>query len=120
VLNGLNPPAVVVALQRVEDPEAELDERWSDVQSNEQQRWLWHAIAPNTGKVLADTLGDHQDEVFLKLQALLEPCGIARCYTDDGGPMNATCHPLSIRSVKRIPTRLHGNTSPYGPVLKDE
>lgn len=72
-------------LQKVEDPEAELDEMWSYVQSKEHQRWLWHAIDHNTDKILAYTLGDHKDGVFLKLKELLEPFGITRCYTDDGG-----------------------------------
>lgn len=38
----------IVQLWRVEDPEAELDEMWSFVQSKSQQRWLWHAIDHNT------------------------------------------------------------------------
>ena len=46
---------------------------WSYVQSQEHQRWLWHAIDPNTGKILAYTLGDHKDEAFPKLKELLEP-----------------------------------------------
>lgn len=39
----------------------------------------------NTGKILAYTLGDHKDEVFLKLKELLEPFGITQFYTDDWG-----------------------------------
>jgi len=85
VLNSLNPQEVVVDIQKVEDPEAELDEMWSYVQSKEHQRWLWPAIDHNTGKILAYTLGDHQDEVFLKLKELLEPFGVTRFYTDDWG-----------------------------------
>ena len=37
----------------MEDPEAELDEMGSFVQSKQQQRWLWHAIDHNSGAVLA-------------------------------------------------------------------
>jgi len=66
VLNGLNPHEVIINIQKLEDQEAELDERWSYVQSKEHQRWLWQAIDHNTGKILAYTFGDHQDEVFLK------------------------------------------------------
>jgi insertion element IS1 protein InsB len=35
--------------------------------------------------VLAYVLGDHQDQVFIKLKALLEPFGITRLYTDEWG-----------------------------------
>jgi len=119
VLNSVNPQEVVVDIQNVEDPEAELDAMWSYVQSKEHQRWLWHAIDHNTGKILAYTLGDHKDEVFLKLKELLEPFGITDFTRMTGEPMNATCHPNSIQSVKRILNRSNGNTSPYGRALKD-
>jgi insertion element IS1 protein InsB len=46
------------------------------------QRWLWHAIDYHTGKVLAYVFGRRQDQVFLKLKALLEPFGIM-CYDTD-------------------------------------
>lgn len=84
-LNGLKPHEVIVNIQKLEDQEAELDEMWSYVQSKAHQRWLWHAIDHNTGKILAYTFGDHKDEVFLQLQQFLEPFGITRFYTDDGG-----------------------------------
>jgi insertion element IS1 protein InsB len=35
--------------------------------------------------VLAYVFGRRKDEVFLKLKDLLEPFGITRFYTDDGG-----------------------------------
>jgi insertion element IS1 protein InsB len=35
--------------------------------------------------VLAYVRGDHQDQVFIKLKALLEPFGITRFYTDEWG-----------------------------------
>ncbi len=57
--------------------EGELDEMWSFVQNKENQRWLWHAIDHATGKVLAYVLGEHTDNVFLKLKTLLEPFGIS-------------------------------------------
>lgn len=85
VLERLNPTQVVVDIQRVEEEEAELDERWSSVQSKEHPRWLWHAIDHTTGQILADVFGDRKDVVFLKLKTLLEPFGITRFYTDDGG-----------------------------------
>jgi len=85
VLNRLNPSEVIVEIQKVEDQEAELDEMWSYVQRKAHPRWLWHAIDHTTGKILAYTLGDHKDEVFLKLREILESFGITRFYTDDGG-----------------------------------
>jgi len=85
VLNGLNPQEVTVEIQKVGDQEAELDEMWSDVQSKAHPRWLWHAIDHTTGEILTYTLGDHKDEVFLTLKALLEPFGIHRFYTDGWG-----------------------------------
>jgi len=50
--------------------------------SEEQLRWLWHAIDRGTGQVLAYTFGRRQDEVFLQLKELLEPFGIRRYCTD--------------------------------------
>ncbi len=58
---------------------------WSFVGSKSQQRWLWHAIDHYTGQVLAYVCGTREDYVFLELQALLEPFGITRFYTDGWG-----------------------------------
>jgi insertion element IS1 protein InsB len=52
------------------------------VQAKANPRWLWHAIDHHTGKVLAYVFGRWKDEVFLRLQELLEPFGITRYYTD--------------------------------------
>ena len=65
--------------------EAEVDEMWSFVKRKKEPRWLWHAIDHRSGKVLAYVFGRRQDEVFLKLKALLEPFGITRYYTDYWG-----------------------------------
>ena len=65
--------------------ESELDEMWSFVKRKEQQRWLWHAIDHAKGIVLAYVCGTHEDEVFLQLQTILRPFGIARFYTDHAG-----------------------------------
>ena len=46
------------------------------------QRWLWHAVDHETGKVLAFILGRREDRVFLKLKKLLKPFGISKFYTD--------------------------------------
>jgi insertion element IS1 protein InsB len=65
--------------------EVELDEMWGCVGDKETARWLWHAIDHHTGQVLAYMLGNRADHVFLALQALLEPFGITRYYTDKWG-----------------------------------
>ena len=62
-----------------------MDEMWSFVKSKSNQRWLWHAIDHRTGKVLAYTLGEHTDKVFLELKSLLEPFGINKFFTDNWG-----------------------------------
>ena len=69
-------------LLRVKDPEAELDEMWSFVQSKQQQRWLWQAVDHATGQVLAYVLSTHEDKAFLDLKAMLAPFGIQHFYTD--------------------------------------
>jgi insertion element IS1 protein InsB len=79
----LNPEEVEVVIWIAD--EAEIDEMWSYVGRKKDQRWLWHAIDHRTGKVLAYVFGRRQDEVFLKLKALLEPFGITRYYTDYWG-----------------------------------
>jgi insertion element IS1 protein InsB len=58
---------------------------WSYVGKKEQQRWLWHAIDHQSGKVLAYVLGSHKDEVLVKLKELLKPFEITKFYTDDWG-----------------------------------
>jgi insertion element IS1 protein InsB len=58
---------------------------WSYVGKKANPRWLWHAIDHHTGEVLAYVFGRRQDDVFLRLQALLEPFGITRFDTDGWG-----------------------------------
>jgi insertion element IS1 protein InsB len=67
------------------DDEAEVDEMWSFVGRKQEQRWLWHAIKHPTGAVLAYVFGRRQDEVFLRLKALLEPFRMTRFQTDYWG-----------------------------------
>jgi IS1 family transposase len=67
----LHPDEVEVVIRIAE--EAEVDEMWSFVKRKKTPRWLWHAIDHRSGKVLAYVFGRRQDEVFLKLKALLEP-----------------------------------------------
>ena len=87
----LHPAQVEVEIWRADELEAyrglssELDEMWSFVQVKAHPRWLWHAIDHHTGRVLAYVFGRRKDDVFLKLQKLLEPFGITRFYTDGWG-----------------------------------
>ena len=79
---------------------------WSYVQRKEYQRWLGHAIDHNTGKILAYTLGDHKDDVFLKLKEILDPFGITRFYTDAWGAYERHLppeqHTISKANTKKI------------------
>ena len=84
-LAQLNSQPVEVLLLRVIDPQAELDEMWSFVQSKQQQRWLWQAVDHVTGEVLAYVLNTREDTAFLQLKALLQPFGIQHFYTDGWG-----------------------------------
>jgi len=91
VLQVLNPEHVEVEICRSEELDqrrgltSELDEMWSYVRSTANPRCLWHAIDHHSGHVLAYVFGRRQDTVFLQLQALLEPFGITRYYTDGWG-----------------------------------
>jgi insertion element IS1 protein InsB len=83
LLNTLSPDDVEVMIRRA--GEAEVDEMWSYVKRKTEPRWLWHAIDHRSGKVLAYVFGRRQDEVFLKLKALLKPFGMTTYYTDYWG-----------------------------------
>jgi insertion element IS1 protein InsB len=91
VLQHLHPAHVEVEIYRADELAqrraltSELDEMWSYVGKKAEPRWLWHAIDHQSGTVLAYVFGRRQDEVFLQLQALLEPFGIRRFYTDGWG-----------------------------------
>lgn len=86
--------------------EGELDEMWSFVHNKENQRGLWHAIDHASGKVLAYVLGNHTDNGFLKLKALLEPFGISKFYTDGWGAyerkLNPKQHQIGKANTQKI------------------
>jgi insertion element IS1 protein InsB len=115
VLASLHPAQVEVAIYRVDEREArcklsaELDEMWSFVGKKSHQRWLWHAIDHHSGKVLAYVFGRRKDEVFLRLQALLEPFGITRFYTDGWGTyerhVDAEKHTVGKEHMQRIESK---------------
>ena len=81
--------------------EAEVDEMWSFVGRKQEQRWLWHAIEHRTGAVLAYVFGRRQDEVFLRLKALLEPFRITRFHTDYWGAYGRHLDPEAYYPGKR-------------------
>ena len=83
LLRTLHPDEVTVAIERA--GEVEMDEMWSFVGRKKDQRWLWHAIDHATGTVLAYVFGRRKAEVFLPLQALLEPFGLTRFCPDHWG-----------------------------------
>jgi insertion element IS1 protein InsB len=104
LLNTLNPDEVTVDIERA--GEAEMDEMWSFVGRKSNPRWLWHAIDHRTGAVLAYVFGRRQDEVFLKLKALLDPFGLTHYYTDKWGAytrhLDPEQHTVSKRGTQKI------------------
>jgi insertion element IS1 protein InsB len=105
-LAGLNPSQSVIEMCPVQDPEAELDEMWSFVQSKQHWRWLWHAIDKGSGVVLAYVLAPHHDEAFVKLKALLEAFGVTHFYSDGWGAdsrhLDADVHTIGKRNTQKI------------------
>lgn len=118
MLAVLNPRQVEVEIWRTDELEvrrglsSELDEMWSYVARKSNPRWLWHAIDHRTGRVLAYVFGRSQDEVFLKLKALLEPFGITTFYTDGWGAyerhLDAEKHQVGKENTQKI-ERKHTN-----------
>jgi insertion element IS1 protein InsB len=106
MLAQLEPQQSIVRLCQWEDLATEADEMWSYVQRKSQQRWLWHAIDHETGKILAYVLADHKDAAFLQLKALLEPFGISQYYTDDWGAdhrhLTPAVHTVGKRNTQKI------------------
>jgi len=104
LLNTLNPDEVTVDIERA--GEAEMDEMWSFVGRKSNPRWLWHAIDHRTGAVLAYVFGRRQDEVFLKLKALLDPFGLTHFYTDKWGAytrhLDPEQHTVGKRGTQKI------------------
>jgi insertion element IS1 protein InsB len=104
----VNPAEVTVVIRVAE--EAEVDEMWSFVGKKREPRWLWHAIDHHSGKVLAYVFGRRQDEVFLKLKALLEPFGITRYYTDYWGAYTRHLEPMRTNRASAIRSKSSGST----------
>ena len=104
LLAVVHPDEVTVVIRVAE--EAEVDEMWSFVGKKREPRWLWHAIDHRSGKVLAYVFGRRQDEVFLKLKALLDPFGTMRYYTDYWGAytrhLDADEHQAGKRNTQKI------------------
>ena len=104
LLRTLPPEQIVVAIEQA--GEAEVDEMWSFVGNTGHPRWLWHAIDHHTDAVLAYVFGRRQDEVFLRLKALLEPFGLTRLYTDHWGAytrhLDPDVHSPGKRNTQKI------------------
>ena len=115
VLASLNPAQVEVEIWRADALEvrrglsSELDEMWSYVAKKANPRWLWHAIDHHTGKVLAYVFGQRKDNVFLRLQQLLEPFGITKFYTDGWGAyerhIEAEQHQVGKENTQKIESK---------------
>jgi insertion element IS1 protein InsB len=115
LLASVPPEQVEVEICRAEELEvcrgldSELDEMWAYVAKKAHPRWLWHAIDHHTGKVLAYVFGRRKDEVFLRLQALLEPFGITRFYTDGWGTyerqVDAAKHTVGKEYMQKIESK---------------
>ena len=115
VLQHLSPEHVEVEIWRADALEvrrglsSELDEMWSYVRSKTNPRWLWHAIDHHTGTVLAYVFGRRQDDVFVKLQALLAPFGITRYFTDGWGAyerhLDAAQHTVGKAHTQKIESK---------------
>jgi insertion element IS1 protein InsB len=78
-----HPEEVAVEIHQVD--ESAVDDIWRFVQTQEPQRWLWHALEQQSGIVLASGCGTREDDVFLPLQTWVQPFGISRLYTDHAG-----------------------------------
>jgi len=115
VLAFLHPEQVEVEIWRSDELEvrrglsSELDELWSYVRRKSNPRWLWHAIDHHTGKVLAYVFGWRKDDVFVKLQKLLEPFGITKFYTDGWGSyerhLDADKHEVGKANTQKIESK---------------
>ena len=64
VLSKTHPEAMQGVLQQGE--EAAMDAMGSVVGHTGQQRWLWQALDPQTGDVVASVLGEQTDAAFLQ------------------------------------------------------
>ncbi len=88
---------------------SELDEMWRYVRRKANPRWLWHAIAHHTGKVLAYVFGRRQDKVFLQRKTLLAPFGITKFYTDGWGAyerhLDAETHHVGKENTQKIESK---------------
>ena len=105
LLRTLEPNEVAVEVTRASD--AEMEEMWSFVGKKQDQRWRWHAIDHTTSVVLAYVFGRRKEEVLLQLQALLEPCGFTRFYTDYWGAYTRHLDPAGHCQLnEKIPDKL--------------
>jgi len=69
-------------------------------------RWLWHAMDPRSGHVLAYVFGRRKDEVLLKRKGLLEPLGITKYYTHYWGAYTRHLDAEAPQPGKRTPQQI--------------
>ena len=104
VVEGCCPDAITVEVRRVEA--AEVDEMWSFVGSKAHQGWLWQAIDPLTGVVLAYVLGSRAEEVCCQWQKWLRLFGLVHFYTEAAGVyarhLPAPAHPIGKLLTQQI------------------
>jgi insertion element IS1 protein InsB len=101
---------LAAAIQREHGMEVEisceLDEHWSFVQRNTQQRWRWHALERHTKTVVASVLGPHTDAVFKEVLTLLRPFRMTHDDPDgwasDAKYLPVEKHTISKRETQRI------------------
>ena len=102
VLSSFENKNRLIKIEKIENVEA--DEMWSFVQKKSNQRWLWHAIDHDSGKILAYVFGTRQDKVFRKLKSMLNLFGIMNYYTDDWGAYQR-CLPQCIHIIGKTNTQ---------------
>jgi len=107
LVKALHTSDVAVSINRVDA--AEIDEMWSFVGKKQAPRWLWHALAHQTRKVLASVFGRRHDDGFRQLKALLEPCGLTRFLTDQWGRMPGSWPPKRMSLGNAIRSRWNGS-----------
>jgi hypothetical protein len=80
--------------------EGKLDEMWSFVQNKQNQRWLWHAIDHETGKILAYVLGNHTDNMVLNRNSMHNLARFAAAFEEkDHNTHKHQANPNKIKTI---------------------
>jgi insertion element IS1 protein InsB len=81
-----------------------LDAMGSDVGKKAEPRWLWQALNPHRGTVLAYVCGRRKAEVFLQLHELLAPFPITSFSPDGWGAYERHSNPVQ-HTIGHAPTQ---------------